>query len=181
MVNICDGRGMPHSTSYRPKLMPRPQQPQMLFGCDSVPHHHHHHHQPTHVTIKQGNFFTGFLAGLLGGAGWFGGGMPSMNMGMNWYGGGMPGMNFGGGWNQLGGMSGGWNQLGATSPYGMLNQVQQQQNQIQAKELSNLKTLFKDYNIVSEVNGKFTTIGKDGSVITGNYEEMKAQLEEDNA
>ena len=165
--------------------MPRPQHQPINFGCGGA---HHHHCAPTHVTVKQGNFLTGLLAGMLGNSilggitngGGFGGGFGS-GFGGGYGGGFGGGFGIGGGWNQLGGMSGGWNQLGATSPYGMLNQVQQQQNQIQAKELNNLKTLFKDYNIVSEFDGKFTTIGKDGSIITGNYEEMKAQLEEDNA
>lgn len=130
-----------------------------FFGCG------HQHSGPQQVTINNGpQGVWGFLGGLAQGI----------------LGGGLLGGLFGGG-NQYGG----FNQMQyGMSPYGMINQginpvTPQNQNQTQAQQLSNLKTLFPDYNIVSEDGGKFSTIGKKGDVISGNYEEMKTKLAAD--
>ena len=157
MVNMY-GAGKAFNLRYQQnnhRLMPRPgfqhaqQKAMILGGC-----HGHHHSGPTNVTINQGpQGFWGFMSGLFGGL--FGGGM-------------------------MGGLFGPFNQISGGGYMGGMPTIQNTKNQTQAQQLQNLQTLFPDYSIVSEEGGKFSTISKkDGSVISGTYEEMKTKLAAD--
>lgn len=131
-----------------PHVNVRPQPRTVVFGG-------HPCHSNTNITINNGPqgfwgfmsglFSTGFLGNILGMFG-FGGGM---NMGM-------PTMGM--------------------SPYSMLNAQMQPntQPQLQAGDrLNDLKTLYPNWNIVSDGKGHYDATSKDGTVHhEGNFDEM---------
>lgn len=138
-----------------PHVNVRPQQRPVFFGGHSCSSN-------TNITINNGpQGFWGFLSGLFSTG--FLGNILSM-------------FGFGGGMNMGMGMGMGMPTMG-TSPYGMLNQAQMQPNtQNQPKlgdRLNDLKTLYPNWNIVSDGQGHYDATSKDGTVHhEGDFDQM---------
>ena len=136
-----------------PHVNIRPQRP-MFFGGHSC-------QTNTNVTINNGpQGFWGFMSGLFS-TGFFGN-----LLGLFGFGGGGMGMGMGMGMPMMGGMS----------PFGMLNQTQMFPQGSQPKlgdRLNDLKTLYPNWNIVSDGNGHYDATSKDGTIHhEGDFDQM---------
>lgn len=135
--------------SRNPKIIQK-QPANVVFGGHSVT-------KTTNITVNNGptgfwGFMGGFINSLFGGGLSFGGFNSFSNFGMG-MGMGMPMM---------------------ASPFGMLNQTQMNSKAPKSGDrLNDLKTLYPDWNIVSDGNGNYDATSKDGTVHhKGNFEQM---------